>query len=223
MYAMNPSFNAADPSAQVPPQLVSAARPPFTEFTTSRLTSQLPHVHLVSTYRFPTLQNLQPALALEYLVKGPSIVKDAAAVAWNYFASPPPDGTVLLTWQPPRLGTHFASDGLVWADAEIAYDMNIRGYVCQLTRNAPQQLMPCSKYKYSSTRAVTTTHTNRMQHMRAIAIDSPMDLAHSILTCGSCITPWRSRASGYPQVRFQYQGKLINSFQCVRSSKALAS
>ncbi|KAF2687948.1 DUF1750-domain-containing protein [Lentithecium fluviatile CBS 122367] len=113
MYGMNQGFNAADPSAQVPPQL-------------------LPHVHLVSCYRFPTLPSLPPAHALEYLVKGPSIVKDAAAVAWTFFTTPPPDGSVLLTWQPPRLGTHFASDGLIWADAEVAYDMNIRGYQLQV-------------------------------------------------------------------------------------------
>ncbi|KAF2661673.1 DUF1750-domain-containing protein [Lophiostoma macrostomum CBS 122681] len=113
MYAMNQNLNAGDPSGLVPPQI-------------------LPHVHLVSSYRFPTLAALQPAQALEYLIKGPTIVKDTAAVAWTYFASPPPDGTVLLTWQPPRMGTHFASDGLVWADPEIAYDMNIRGYNLQV-------------------------------------------------------------------------------------------
>jgi hypothetical protein len=57
-------------------------------------------------------------------------VRDTSPVAWTYFTNPPADGTVVLTWQPPRMQTHFASDGMVWADAETAYDMNVRGYVC---------------------------------------------------------------------------------------------
>lgn len=56
-------------------------------------------------------------------------MRDTSPVAWTYFANPPQDGTVLLTWQPPRMAQHFASDGMVWADAEQAFDMNIRGYV----------------------------------------------------------------------------------------------
>ena len=28
------------------------------------------------------------------------------------------------------MGTHFASDGMVWADPESAFDMPVRGYVC---------------------------------------------------------------------------------------------
>ena len=34
-----------------------------------------------------------------------------------------------LTLGVDRMGTMFASDGMVWADAETAYDMNVRGYV----------------------------------------------------------------------------------------------
>ncbi|KAF2001444.1 DUF1750-domain-containing protein [Amniculicola lignicola CBS 123094] len=114
MYAMNQSHPAIhDPSALVPAQLLS-------------------HVHLVSTFRYPIHPSLQPAAALEYLIKGPQIVNDTQPVAWTYFASPPPDGTILLTWQPPRAGTSFASDGLVWADPEMVYDMNIRGYNIQV-------------------------------------------------------------------------------------------
>ncbi|KAF2012124.1 DUF1750-domain-containing protein [Aaosphaeria arxii CBS 175.79] len=92
----------------------------------------LPHVHLVSNYRFPRVPSLQPAQALEYLIKGPTIVKDTAAVAWTYFPAPPPDGTLFLTWQPPRMQNQFASDGLVWADAEVAYEIPIRGYNIQV-------------------------------------------------------------------------------------------
>ncbi|CAO2654260.1 Nn.00g109930.m01.CDS01 [Neocucurbitaria sp. VM-36] len=113
MYGMNQAYNVPDPSAQVPNHLLA-------------------HVHLISSYRFPTLPSLQPAQALEYLIKGPQIVRDTSPVAWTYFASPPQDGTVILTWQPPRMQTHFASDGMVWADAETAYDMNVRGYTLQV-------------------------------------------------------------------------------------------
>lgn len=46
------------------------------------------------------------------------------------FLDGPPDGTVMLTWQPlNHLGTNFASDGFIWADAEQVYSTEIRGYV----------------------------------------------------------------------------------------------
>jgi hypothetical protein len=67
-------------------------------------------------------------------------VRDTAAVSWTYFNSPPPDGTLVLAYQPPRMGTHFASDGMVWADAEAAFDMNVRGYVCLLLNVSPPRL-----------------------------------------------------------------------------------
>ncbi|KAF1916189.1 hypothetical protein BDU57DRAFT_496527 [Ampelomyces quisqualis] len=113
MYSMNQAYNMPDPSTQVPNHLLA-------------------HVHLVSSYRFPTLPALQPAEALEYLIKGPQIVRDTSPVAWTYFSSPPPDGAVLLAFQPPRMQTHFASDGMVWADPEAAFDMNVRGYTLQV-------------------------------------------------------------------------------------------
>ncbi|KAF1357885.1 DUF1750-domain-containing protein [Lizonia empirigonia] len=115
MYGMNQAYNAAggDPSAQVPNHLLA-------------------HVHLVSSYRFPVLPQLRPEQAVEYLIKGPQIVRDTSPVAWTYFATPPQDGTVILTWQPPRMGSHFASDGMVWADPESAFDMPVRGYTLQV-------------------------------------------------------------------------------------------
>ncbi|KAK7187359.1 hypothetical protein DPSP01_002487 [Paraphaeosphaeria sporulosa] len=114
MYGMNQAYNVpADPSGQVPNQL-------------------LPHIHLVSSYRFPTLPSLQPQQALDYLIKAPEITRNAAPVAWTFFAQPPPDGTALLMWQPPRMGTHFASDGLIWADAELSYEMNLNGFQLQV-------------------------------------------------------------------------------------------
>ncbi|KAF2819733.1 DUF1750-domain-containing protein [Ophiobolus disseminans] len=147
MYGMNQAYNVADPSAQVPNHLLG-------------------HVHLISSYRFPTLPSLQPAQALEHLIRGPQIVRDTSPVAWTYFASPPQDGTVLLTWQPPRLNTHFASDGMVWADAETAFDMNIRGYSLQvLIHNSGfsyphEQFATHARYRYRIAAGPGTTDPN---------------------------------------------------------------
>ncbi|KAF1963306.1 DUF1750-domain-containing protein [Byssothecium circinans] len=113
MYGMNQAYNAADPSAQVPNQL-------------------LPHVHLVSNYKFPTTPSIQPQHALDYLLKGPAIVRDAAPVVWTFHHNPPADGTILLTWQSPRMGTHYASDGLVWGDPESVYDIPVKGHQLQV-------------------------------------------------------------------------------------------
>lgn len=46
------------------------------------------------------------------------------------FLDGPPDGSVILTWQPLKLmGTSFASDGYIWADVEQAFTFEARGYV----------------------------------------------------------------------------------------------
>lgn len=51
------------------------------------------------------------------------------------FLDGPPDGTVMLTWQPQNhLGNNFASDGYIWADQEQAFTFESRGYVCLLLR-----------------------------------------------------------------------------------------
>ncbi|ORY13228.1 hypothetical protein BCR34DRAFT_535724 [Clohesyomyces aquaticus] len=92
----------------------------------------LPHVHLVSSYRFPHSPQLQQAQALEYLIKGPQIVNDTSPVAWTYFQAPPPKGTVLLVYQPPRMQMSYASDGIIWADPETSYTMELRGYTLQI-------------------------------------------------------------------------------------------
>lgn len=45
----------------------------------------------------------------------------------------PADGTLMLTWQPLEyLGTNFASDGFIWADAEHVFKSEVRGYVGDL-------------------------------------------------------------------------------------------
>lgn len=66
---------------------------------------------------------------LDYLLAAPKVVREMYPMHWT-FLDGPPDGTTLLTWQPlAHLGTAFASDGYVWADAEQAYTFEARGYV----------------------------------------------------------------------------------------------
>ncbi|OAX84759.1 hypothetical protein ACJ72_00869 [Emergomyces africanus] len=103
----------ADPAGGVPQQL-------------------LPHMHLVSNYRYPLMTNLSHETAVEYLISAPKVVRELQTVHWM-FLDGPPDGTVILVWQPlNHLGTNFASDGYVWADAEQLYSTEIRGYNLEL-------------------------------------------------------------------------------------------
>lgn len=85
-------------------------------------------MHLVSTYNYPLAHNIPVETVVEYLLQAPRITRDIAPVGWK-FLDPPRDGTIMLVWQPPQLGTQFASDGLIWADAEYAFDTDARGYV----------------------------------------------------------------------------------------------
>lgn len=67
---------------------------------------------------------------LDYLLAAPKSVREMYPMSWT-FLDGPQDGTTLLTWQPlGHLGTTFASDGYVWADAEQAFTFETRGYVC---------------------------------------------------------------------------------------------
>lgn len=66
---------------------------------------------------------------VSYLTEAPKIVHDLQPVVWQFLEAPP-DGTVLLVWQPlDYLGTNFASDGYVWGDAEHAFNSEHNGYV----------------------------------------------------------------------------------------------
>ncbi|KAJ4347259.1 uncharacterized protein N0V89_011199 [Didymosphaeria variabile] len=95
--------------------------------------------------------NQLPQQALDFLTKAPEITRNAAPVAWTFFAQPPPDGTALLMWQPPRMGTHFASDGLIWADAELSYEMNLNGFVGLRKLKEPYKTLTCrSNFKITS-------------------------------------------------------------------------
>ncbi|EKG21244.1 hypothetical protein MPH_01436 [Macrophomina phaseolina MS6] len=94
----------------------------------------LPHVHLISSYRYPTLATLSIEQAVDFLLNAPKIVKDVAPMTWQYFQNPPNDGTVFLEWQPVnQRGNAYASDGYVWADPESSYSYESqRGYTVEI-------------------------------------------------------------------------------------------
>ena len=93
--------------------------------------NQLPHVHLVSSFRYPTLAHITVDQAVEFLLQATKIVKDMAPMSWQYFQIPPTDGTVLLEWQPVNQRSNaYASDGYIWADPELSFTQETqRGYV----------------------------------------------------------------------------------------------
>jgi hypothetical protein len=86
-------------------------------------------MHLVSKNRFPSLTSLSLETVVEFLLQAPKIVRDLQPMHWMMLDGPP-DGSLMLVWQPlNHLGTNFATDGYVWADAEQAYNTTSRGYV----------------------------------------------------------------------------------------------
>ncbi|KAL3478102.1 hypothetical protein BJX99DRAFT_225023 [Aspergillus californicus] len=92
----------------------------------------LPHMHLISRNRYPMMHMMPTDTVVEYLLSAPKIVREAQPMHWT-FLDGPPDGSVMLAWQPlGQLGTNFASDGYVWADAEQAFTFEARGYVVEM-------------------------------------------------------------------------------------------
>ncbi|RFU28902.1 hypothetical protein B7463_g7410, partial [Scytalidium lignicola] len=86
----------------------------------------IPHVHLISTFRFPVLPNLHPDKVTEWLLNAPKIARDQSPFYWTYLDRPA-DGTILLTWQSINLGTDFASDGYIWSPGETAFQLEVAG------------------------------------------------------------------------------------------------
>jgi Fungal domain of unknown function (DUF1750) len=85
-------------------------------------------MHLISKHRYPVIANPSLETIVSFLMEAPKIVGDLQPVQWQ-FLDAPPDGSVLLTWQPlAYLGNNFASDGYVWADAEQPFTSEVGGY-----------------------------------------------------------------------------------------------
>ncbi|KAI1003949.1 hypothetical protein K3495_g4260 [Podosphaera aphanis] len=86
----------------------------------------LPHIHLVSTYRFPQLPRIHPEKVSEWLQAAPKIARDQAPFYWTYLDRPQ-DMTIFLVWQSMALGHEFPSDGYIWTPQEIAFQIQIEG------------------------------------------------------------------------------------------------
>ncbi|AEO65906.1 uncharacterized protein THITE_119311 [Thermothielavioides terrestris NRRL 8126] len=81
----------------------------------------LPHVHLLSTFRYASMPRVELSEVTKWLLQAPKIARDTAPFYWTYLDCPA-DGTIFLTWQPTvRRGTEFASDGYVWAGPEVFF------------------------------------------------------------------------------------------------------
>jgi hypothetical protein len=81
----------------------------------------LPHVHLLSTYRYALMPRLDLQDVQKWLMAAPKIARDTAPFFWTYLDCPQ-DGSIFLTWQPTaRRNLDFASDGYVWPQPETFY------------------------------------------------------------------------------------------------------
>ncbi|KAL8797721.1 MAG: hypothetical protein Q9195_000073 [Heterodermia aff. obscurata] len=89
----------------------------------------LPHINLVSSHRYPAQPHLSLGTVVDYLIDAPKVTRDIAPMSWQ-FLDAPPDGTVMLQWQPlGHMGTQAATDGYVWAGPEAPFTTPNRGYV----------------------------------------------------------------------------------------------
>ncbi|KAM7209344.1 SWI/SNF and RSC complexes subunit ssr4 [Naviculisporaceae sp. PSN 640] len=81
----------------------------------------LPHVHLLSTYRYATMARVDLPDVTKWLTAAHKIARDTAPFYWTYLDAPA-DGTIYLTWQPTsKRGLEFASDGYIWSGPELFY------------------------------------------------------------------------------------------------------
>ncbi|KAI2471031.1 DUF1750-domain-containing protein [Annulohypoxylon bovei var. microspora] len=78
----------------------------------------LPHVHLISTYRYTLKARVEPNEVTNWLMQAPKIARDTAPFFWTYLERPE-NGNIFLTWQPTHLmSCNFASDGFIWPPQE---------------------------------------------------------------------------------------------------------
>ncbi|KAI1379437.1 DUF1750-domain-containing protein [Hypoxylon crocopeplum] len=78
----------------------------------------LPHVHLISTYRYTLKARIEPAEVTNWLMQAPKIARDTAPFFWTYLDRPE-NGNIFLTWQPlQQMSVNFASDGYIWPPQE---------------------------------------------------------------------------------------------------------
>lgn len=81
----------------------------------------LPHIHLVSSFRYPSVSHINLQDAAKWLMNAPHVARDKSPFFWTYLDKPV-DGTILMTWQPSqRMGSNFSTDGFIWAPPEQMY------------------------------------------------------------------------------------------------------
>ncbi|KAK9417851.1 hypothetical protein SUNI508_01608 [Seiridium unicorne] len=85
----------------------------------------LPHVHLLSTFRYTQKPRVEVPEVTQMLMNAPSIARDKAPFFWTYLDRPE-NGTTMLTWQPlQQQGVQFASDGYIWPPQEQYFTQDI--------------------------------------------------------------------------------------------------
>lgn len=99
----------------------------------SSLTSQqLSHAHLISANHYADQARVDLNQVTKWLMAAPQVAKDKAPFFWTYLDRPR-DGQIYLTWQPlKRLGTNFASDGMIWGPEQYHRQDVGNGLVCCL-------------------------------------------------------------------------------------------
>ena len=157
----------------------------------------MPHVHLVSSYRYPAKPRLDLNEVAKWLMSGPQVARDLAPFCWTYLDRPA-DGTVMLTWQPlQRLGNNFASDGYVWAPPEQVYTHDLgNGLVSSDTRHTvPKQTKKKQAEKLTARRGLKYT-TSSPATFRASSIRFTLDDGSGSFPCkGISILPNQTSAS----------------------------
>lgn len=90
------------------------------------------HIHLLLNVPFPRPQPAPGGLpvdkVIEILLQAVQMTRRERTVSWQ-FLDAPPDGTLLVAWQPPSMENRFATDGYEYADVERAFSQQARGYV----------------------------------------------------------------------------------------------
>lgn len=120
---------------------------------------KLPHLHLVVTRRHARPRGLDDIV--NWLSGLPSIIQHHSTVEWRFLETPA-DGEVLLVCQSSQLGTHFASDGYVWASVEETMRKEVNGHVSPVAQRLLTNAELLRRYwRYTASKAVLFLSANQ--------------------------------------------------------------
>ena len=92
----------------------------------------LPHIHLLLNQQFPGVPpkpgGLEVDKVVQILLEAVQQSKTEKTVSWQVLRGPP-NGSIFVAWQPPKLEKRFASDGYLYAGEERAFQTKVSGYV----------------------------------------------------------------------------------------------